>query len=151
MLTLNADKFLPVDATLIPTGELKSVKGTPMDFTSPAQIGARLNEVDGGGVKGYDHCYVLNPRTDPLKQTVAARVEDPESGRDSGDLTTEPGIQLYTGNQLTGKPEDGGFKQYTAFCLECQHFPDSPNRPNFPARYWSRASPTRRQRSTVFR
>jgi aldose 1-epimerase len=132
VLTLNADKFLPVDATLIPTGELKSVKGTAMDFTSPARIGARLNEVDGGGVKGYDHCYVLNPRTDPVKQT-AARVEDPESGRILEISTTEPGIQLYTGNQLTGKPEDGGFKQYTAFCLECQHFPDSPNRPEFPS------------------
>jgi aldose 1-epimerase len=132
VLTLNADKYLPVDATLIPTGELKSVKGTAMDFTSPARIGARLNEVDGGGVKGYDHCYVLNPRTDPVKQT-AARVEDPESGRVLEISTTEPGIQLYTGNQLTGKPEDGGFKQYTAFCLECQHFPDAPNRPEFPS------------------
>jgi aldose 1-epimerase len=132
VLTLNADKYLPVDSTLIPTGELKPVKGTSMDFTSPARIGARLNEVDGGGVKGYDHCYVLNSRTDPLKQ-AAARVEDPESGRILEIFTTEPGIQLYTGNQLTGKPEDGGFKQYTAFCLECQHFPDSPNRPEFPS------------------
>ena len=125
VLTLNADKYLPVDSTLIPTGELKPVKGTPMDFTSPTRIGARFNEVDGGGVKGYDHCYVLNPRTDPLKQ-VAARVEDPDSGRVLEIFTTEPGIQLYTGNQFTGKPEDGGFKQYSAFCLECQHFPDSP-------------------------
>lgn len=132
VLMLNADKFLPVDGTLIPTGELKPVKGTPMDFTSPKPIGARLNEVDGGGVKGYDHCYVLNPRTDPLKQ-AAARAEDPESGRILEIFTTEPGIQLYSGNQLTGKPEDGGFKQYSAFCLECQHFPDSPNRPEFPS------------------
>ncbi len=132
LLTLNADKYLPVDSTLIPTGELKSVKGTPMDFTSPMAIGARLNEVDGGGVKGYDHCYVLNPRSDPLKQ-MAARVEDPDTGRVLEIFTTEPGIQLYTGNQLTGKPEDGGFKQYSALCLECQHFPDSPNRPQFPS------------------
>ena len=132
LLTLNADKYLPVDSTLIPTGELKPVKGTPMDFTSPMAIGARLNEVDGGGVKGYDHCYVLNPRSDPLKQ-MAARVEDPDTGRVLEIFTTEPGIQLYTGNQLTGKPEDGGFKQYSALCLECQHFPDSPNRPQFPS------------------
>jgi aldose 1-epimerase len=132
VLKLNADKYLPADGTLIPTGELKSVKGTPMDFTSPLQMGARLKEVDGGGVKGYDLCYVLNPRSEPLKE-VAARVEDPDSGRVLEIFTTEPGIQLYTGNQLTGKPEDGGFKQYSAFCLECQHFPDSPNRPDFPS------------------
>jgi aldose 1-epimerase len=132
VLTIDSDKYLPVDSTLIPTGEMKSVKGTPMDFTSPQVIGTRLNEVDGGGVKGYDHCYVLNPRTDPLKQ-VAARVEDPDCGRVLEIVTTEPGIQLYTGNQLTGKPVDGGFKQYTALCLECQHFPDSPNQPKFPS------------------
>ncbi|HXY35197.1 MAG TPA: aldose epimerase family protein [Planctomycetaceae bacterium] len=133
MLMLNADRFLPVDDTLIPTGELKPVKGSAMDFTSPSRIGARLNEVDGGGgLKGYDHCYALNERTDPLKE-VAARVEDPESGRVLEIFTTEPGIQFYTGNQLSGKPDDGGFKPYTGFCLECQHFPDSPNRPSFPS------------------
>jgi len=132
VLKLNADRYLPADGTLIPTGELKSVKGTPMDFTSPMQMGARLKEVDGGGVKGYDLCYVLNPRSEPLKE-AAARVEDPDSGRVLEIFTTEPGIQFYTGNQLTGKPEDGGFKQYSAFCLECQHFPDSPNRPDFPS------------------
>src|SRR5579863_9202126 len=132
-LTLNADRFLPVDSTLIPTGEEKPVKGTAMDFTSPARMGARLDEVDGGdGLKGYDHCFVLNPRTDPLKQP-AARVEDPDSGRVLEIFTTEPGIQFYTANHLTGKPEDGGFKQHTAFCLECQHFPDSPNHPSFPS------------------
>ncbi len=133
IVTLNADRFLPVDDTLIPTGELKVVKGTPMDFTSPARIGARLKEVDGGtGFKGYDHCYALNERKDPLKE-VAMRVEDPESGRVLEILTTEPGVQFYTGNQLSGKPEDGGFKPYTGFCLECQHYPDSPNRPSFPS------------------
>ncbi|HET6323412.1 MAG TPA: aldose epimerase family protein, partial [Planctomycetaceae bacterium] len=133
ILTLNADRFLPVDDTLIPTGELKAVKGTAMDFTSPARIGARLKEVDGGtGFKGYDHCYALNERRDLLKE-VAMRVEDPESGRVLEILTTEPGVQFYTGNQLSGKPEDGGFKPYTGFCLECQHYPDSPNRPSFPS------------------
>jgi aldose 1-epimerase len=132
-LMLNADRFLPVDETLIPTGELKQVKGSAMDFTSPARIGARLNEVDGGGgLKGYDHCYALNERKDPLKE-LAARAEDPESGRVLEILTTEPGVQFYTGNQLSGKPDDGGFKAYTGFCLECQHFPDSPNRPQFPS------------------
>jgi len=133
ILTLNADKTLAVDAGFIPTGEMKPVKGTAMDFTSPARIGARLNEVDGGGgLKGYDHCYVLNPRSDPLTQP-AARVEDPESGRVLEILTTEPGIQFYTGNHLGGKPEEGNFKQHHAFCLECQHFPDSPNHPDFPS------------------
>jgi aldose 1-epimerase len=133
IVTLDADRFLPVDDTLIPTGELKPVKGTAMDLTSPTRIGARLKEVDGGaGFKGYDHCYVLNERKDPLKE-VAAHVEDPESGRVLEILTTEPGVQFYTGNQLSGKPEDGGFKPYTGFCLECQHYPDSPNRPAFPS------------------
>jgi aldose 1-epimerase len=133
MLMLNADRFLPVDDTLIPTGELKAVKGSAMDFTSPMKIGSRLKEVDGGGgLKGYDHCYALNNRKDPLKE-VAARAEDPQSGRVLEILTTEPGIQFYTGNQLSGKPDDGGFKPYTGFCLECQHFPDSPNRPAFPS------------------
>jgi aldose 1-epimerase len=133
VVTLDADRFLPVDDTLIPTGELKLVKGTAMDLTAPTRIGARLKEVDGGaGFKGYDHCYALNERKDPLKD-VAARVEDPESGRVLEILTTEPGVQFYTGNQLSGKPEDGGFKPYTGFCLECQHYPDSPNRPAFPS------------------
>jgi aldose 1-epimerase len=132
-LMMNADRFLPVDDTLIPTGELKAVKGTPMDFLSPSKIGARLNEVDGGGgLKGYDHCYALNEVKDPLKE-VAVRAEDPQSGRVLEILTTEPGVQFYTGNQLSGKPEDGGFKPYTGFCLECQHFPDAPNRPSFPS------------------
>ena len=104
-----------------------------MDFTSPARIGSRLNQVDGGGgLKGYDHCYALNERRNPL-QEPAVRVEDPESGRVLEILTTEPGVQFYTGNQLSGKPEDGKFKPYTGFCLECQHFPDSPNRPKFPS------------------
>lgn len=133
VLTLNADKTLAVDAGFIPTGEMKPVKGTAMDFTSPKAIGAQINEVDGGnGLKGYDHCYVLKPRTDPLKE-LAARVEDPESGRILEIFTTEPGIQFYTGNHLSGKPEEGGFKQHHAFCLECQHFPDSPNHPDFPS------------------
>jgi aldose 1-epimerase len=132
-LMLDADRFLPVDDTLIPTGELKAVKGTPMDFLSPTKIGARLNEVDGGGgLKGYDHCYALNERKDPLKEP-ACRAEDPQSGRALEIFTTEPGVQFYTGNQLSGKSEDGGFKPYTGFCLECQHYPDSPNRPSFPS------------------
>lgn len=133
LLTLNADKFLAVDDGLIPTGEIKPVKGTPMGFLSPTKIGTHLKEVDGsGGLRGYDHCYVLNARTDPAKQS-SARVEDPESGRILEIFTTEPGIQFYTANHLKGKPSDGGFQQYGALCLECQHFPDSPNRPEFPS------------------
>jgi aldose 1-epimerase len=141
LLTLDADKTLAVDSGLIPTGEMKPVKGTAMDFTSPRPLGARLKEVDGsGGFRGYDHCYVLNPRAQPLKQ-AAARLEDPESGRVLEIFTTEPGIQLYTSNQLKGTPEDGGFKQYGAVCLECQHFPDSPNHPEFPSTVLDPARP----------
>jgi aldose 1-epimerase len=132
LLTLDADKVLAVDDNLIPTGKMIPVKGTAMDFTLPRAIGSRINEVDGGGgLKGYDHCYVLNARKDPLTM-AAARAEDPESGRGLEIFTTEPGIQFYTGNHLSGKPEEGGFKQHHAFCLECQHFPDSPNHPEFP-------------------
>jgi aldose 1-epimerase len=133
VLTLAADRTLAVDDGLIPTGEIKPVKGTPMDFNTPTKIGARLDQIDGGGgLKGYDHCYVLSPRTDPL-QRAAARVEDPESGRVLEVFTTEPAIQFYTSNHMTGKQEEGGFKQYAAFCLECQHYPDSPNHPDFPS------------------
>jgi aldose 1-epimerase len=133
ILTLNADKTLAVDDGLIPSGELKPVKGTAMDFTSARAVGERLKEVDGGGgFKGYDHCYVLIPREHPLEQ-AAARVEEPESGRVLEIFTTEPAVQFYTSNQLKGVPEEGGFKQYGALCLECQHYPDSPNHPEFPS------------------
>ncbi len=137
-LIINADRFTPIDATSIPTGELRAVKGTPMDFTRPARIGARINDSDEQlkfGT-GYDHNYVLNKTAGEL--SFAARLSDPVSGRIMEVYTTEPGMQLYTGNFLTGKaPNDvgKGGKPYpvrSAVCLETQHFPDSPNKASFP-------------------
>jgi len=137
-LTVNADRFTPIDATSIPTGELRAVKGTPMDFTRPARIGARINDSDEQLKfgSGYDHNYVLNKTAGEL--SFAARLSDPVSGRIMEVYTTEPGMQLYTGNFLTGKaPNDvgKGGKPYpvrSAVCLETQHFPDSPNKAGFP-------------------
>jgi len=129
-LMINADRYTPVDAGLIPTGELKSVKGTPMDFTKPTPIGSRIDQVEGG----YDHNYVLNSGGGKL--ALAARVHDPETGRVMEIYTTEPGIQFYSGNFLdgtiTGKYGLVYYKHY-AMCLETQHFPDSPNKPQFPS------------------
>lgn len=130
-LMLNADRYTPVDEGLIPTGELKSVKGAPMDFTRPMAIGSRIKQVDIGG---YDHNFVLNGKAG--KMQLCATVYEPTSGRAMEIRTTEPGVQFYTGNfldgTLTGK--DGKvYKKHYAFCLETQHFPDSPNKPNFPS------------------
>lgn len=135
-LTLHASKFTPVDATLIPTGELRAVKGTPFDFTKSTAIGARINQ-DDEQLKlagGYDHNWVLDAgKTVALH--LAAQAYDPTSGRELEVLTTEPGIQFYTGNFLDGSIHGKGDKVYNkhaAFCLETQHFPDSPNHPKFP-------------------
>ena len=137
-LTINADRFTPIDATSIPTGELRAVTGTPFDFTRPMKIGARISDADEQlkfGT-GYDHNYVLNRTGSGL--SFAARLADPASGRVMEVYTTEPGIQLYTGNFNTGKaPNDvgKGGKPYNfreAVCLETQHFPDSPNKASFP-------------------
>jgi aldose 1-epimerase len=128
-LTLEADNFTPVDAGLIPTGEIKSVKGTPMDFTLPMSIGSRIAQVTGG----YDHNYVLNGGEEIA---LAAKVFEPTSGRVMEIYTMEPGIQLYTGNFLDGSITGKGgkvYKKHYGFCLETQHFPDSPNKPNFPS------------------
>jgi aldose 1-epimerase len=130
---INADKYTPVNDALIPTGELKDVKGTPFDFTKATKIGARINEVPGKPV-GYDHNFVLRVSDTTLHQ--AAVVYDATSGRQLEVLTTEPGIQFYTGNFLDGTLKlDSGkpINQHTAFCLETQHFPDSPNEPAFPS------------------
>jgi aldose 1-epimerase len=132
ILYINADKYTPVDSTLIPTGELASVVGTPLDFLKPTEIGARIAEIKEIG--GYDHNYVLNGKAGTLR--VAARVTDPESGREMEVLTTEPGVQFYSSIGLSGsiKGKGGvGYEKYGAICLETQHFPDSPNRPNFPS------------------
>jgi aldose 1-epimerase len=131
-LQLGADKFTAVDsaANLIPTGEISSVAGTPFDFTSPHLIGERIAQVEGG----YDHNFVLRGGGGAL--ALAARVEEPESGRVMEIYTGQPAIQLYTGNFLDGTVVGKGGKAYEkhyAFCLETQHFPDSPNHPNFPS------------------
>jgi len=129
-LTINADHFTPVDAGLIPTGEIKAVKGTPMDFTVPQAIGARIAKVAGG----YDHNYVLNRTGQGLEP--AARVYEPTTGRVMDVSTTEPGIQFYSGNFLDGTITGKAGKIYpvhAGFCLETQHFPDSPNQPKFPS------------------
>lgn len=133
VLTLNADKFTPVDATSIPTGELKDVKGTVMDFTTPHAIGERIAQV-GGKPGGYDHNYVINGGS-AGNLVMAAKVKDPKSGRTMEVWTTQPGVQLYTANYLDGKLTGIGGTKYAmndAICLETQHFPDSPNHPSFP-------------------
>jgi aldose 1-epimerase len=125
-----------VDDTLIPTGQLASVEGTPFDFRKPAAIGARINgdHVQLKNGKGYDHNWVLN-RTGAGLQPVI-RVLEPKSGRAVDIATTEPGVQFYSGNFLDGSITGKGgrvYKQRAGFCLETQHFPDSPNHPNFPS------------------
>jgi len=134
-LRVNARRFTPTDAGSIPTGELRSVKGTPFDFTGTSPIGTRIND-DDQQLKfgqGYDHNFVLDGRRGRLRQ--AAVVYEPVSGRSMEVWTTEPGIQLYTGNfldgTLTGK-EGKVYRKHSGFCLETQHFPDSPNQPLFP-------------------
>jgi aldose 1-epimerase len=135
-LKLYASHFTPIDATLIPTGEIRATKGTPLDFSQATAIGARIDaddpEIKFG--KGYDHGYVLD-RTKPGLM-LAAEVFDPHSGRVLDVLTTQPGIQLYTSNFLDGSEKGKGGKPYnyrSAFCLETQHYADSPNKPNFPS------------------
>lgn len=132
---INADKFTPVNSNLIPTGELRSVAGTPFDFRKPTAIGARINENDqqlNYGM-GYDHNFILNRTGDG--PSLAAKVTDPDSGRVIEVFTTQPGIQFYTGNHLDGTVRGKGgtlYKPRFAFCLETQHFPNSPNQPDFP-------------------
>lgn len=135
-LMLNADRFTPVDAGLIPTGQLQSVKDTVMDFTKQTPIGDRIDS-DYEQIKfagGYDHNWVLNRKDEGL--ALAARVYEPTTARMMEVYTTEPGIQFYSGNFLdgtiTGK-EGKVYKKRYGFCLEAQHYPDSPNKPNFPS------------------
>jgi aldose 1-epimerase len=132
---INANRFTPVDATLIPTGELKAVKGTPLDFTRATSIGSRINQDDNQLVlgRGYDHNFVLNKKGQEL--SLAATVFEPTSGRVLEMWTTEPGMQLYTGNFLDNVHGKEGkvYVRRGAFCLEAQHYPDSPNKPAFPS------------------
>ncbi|MHC4073080.1 MAG: aldose epimerase family protein [Planctomycetota bacterium] len=129
-LMLNADKYTVVDEGLIPTGENRSVKDSPMDFTISASIGSRIAQVEGG----YDHNYVLKSGGGSL--ALCARAYEPTSGRVMEVYTTEPGVQLYTGNFLDGSMTGKGgkvYKKHYGFCLETQHFPDSPNKSDFPS------------------
>ena len=138
LLTLMASHYTPVDATLIPTGEIAEVAGTPMDFTTPHAIGERIRDDFEQLVlgRGYDHNFVLDrPSADDTSLIVAAVAEDPESGRTLTISTTEPGIQFYSGNFLDATEIGTSGKMYRqgdAFALETQHFPDSPNHPEFP-------------------
>jgi aldose 1-epimerase len=127
-LMLACDQVLDVNDTLIPTGKLLPVAGTALDFVSSHPIGDKISEMKE--TNGYDHCYVV--RGDAGKLRLAAKVVDPASGRTMEVQTTQPGIQLYTGNFLDGTEGNGGYKLHEAFCLETQHFPDSPNQPSFP-------------------
>ena len=135
-LMIQADGFTPIDETLIPTGEIRPVEGTPFDFRQATAIGARIGD-DNEQLKfglGYDHNFVVNRTDDGL--VLAARVSEPTTGRVLEALTTEPGIQLYTGNFLDGHLVGKGGTAYahrSAFCLETQHFPDSPNQRDFPS------------------
>jgi len=136
VVTLNADRFTPIDQTLIPTGELRNVKSTPMDFTQPVAIGARIDQDDEQlrYAQGYDHNWVLNHPEGTLG--LAAAVYEPTTGRVLEVYTTQPGVQFYTGNFLNGAftgKKGITYHQRTGFCLETQHFPNSPNQPNFPS------------------
>jgi aldose 1-epimerase len=135
-LMINADRYTPVDATLIPTGQLATVEGTPFDFRTPTAIGARIEarhpQIRHG--RGYDHNWVLNRDGDSLQ--LAARVVEPKSVRVLEVATTEPGMQFYAGNVLDGAITGKGGLDYgrrSGFCLETQHYPDSPNKPDFPS------------------
>ena len=136
LVTINADHFLPIDEVSIPTGEILKVEGTPMDFRTPHTVGERIEEkhqqlINGAG---YDHCYVLN-KEEGYELSLAAIYTDPESKRSMEVYTTEPGVQLYTGNWLNGFEGAHGatFPARSGICFEAQCFPDTPNRPYFPS------------------
>ena len=136
-LYINADNFTPVDSTFMTTGEIVTVKGTPMDFTTPKTVGKEINNYDYAQLKngnGYDHNWVLNTAGDVSK--LAAKVVSPASGVSLEVYTNEPGIQVYTGNFLDGKVKGKRgitYNQRTGICLETQHYPDSPNKPQWPS------------------
>lgn len=135
ILKINADRFLPTDNTLIPTGELKPVAGTPLDFRTPHKIGERISQVEGEHFAGgYDHCFILNQEK-PGQLVLCAEIIEPTSGRTMTIQTTEPGVQFYSGNFLDASTGAFGHKyeKHGAFCLETQHYPNSPNNPAFPS------------------
>ncbi len=129
VLQLDAEHYLDVDEHLIPTGKINSVAGTPLDFRTPETIGKRIAELPA--TKGYDHCFIVKGQAGTLRRS--ASIHDPKSGRAMEIETTQPGLQLYTGNHLNGADTAAGLKSHEAFCLESQHYPDSPNKPDFPS------------------
>lgn len=133
-LRLNADKYTPTDDTLIPTGELASVEGTPLDFRKQKKIGAQISELVDTSAMGYDHNYAINAPADGKKMRQAGALIEPKSGRVLRIQTTEPGIQFYSGNFLSGVTGKDGktYAHQSACCLETQHYPDSINHPEFP-------------------
>ncbi|MEO0530218.1 MAG: aldose epimerase family protein [Planctomycetota bacterium] len=135
LLRLNADRYTPVDENLIPTGELAPVEGTPLDFREATRIGARVAELDDAPTTGYDHNFVLRGPSHEGEVRLAARLEDPASGRVLTVLTDQPGVQFYGGNFLFGQQGKGGatYAHRSACCLETQHFPNAPNTPSFPS------------------
>ena len=150
---IEADQYTPVDEALIPTGEIASVAGTPLDFRTPTAIGARLRHAHPQMqlARGYDHNWVIRPGN-PGEPALAARIHDPASGRALTCLTTHPGLQFYTGNFLDGTNRGSAgtlYRQGDGFTLETQHFPDSPNQPGFPSTLL-RPGETYRH-STIFR
>jgi aldose 1-epimerase len=132
VLYMNASRYTPVNEELIPTGELANVEGTPFDFRKPTVIGSRFDQLSSDPL-GYDHNFVLDGSAG--ERILAAKVHDPLSGRFLEVHTTEPGVQFYTGNFLDGSLSSGDrtYVQHSGFCLETQHFPDSPNQPDFPS------------------
>lgn len=151
-LQINASRFTPTDAGSIPTGELRLVRGTPFDFNTSTAIGARINQTDQQLQfgNGYDHNWVLNGHAGELRQ--AATVFEPTTGRTMQVWTTEPGIQFYTGNFLDGTltgPRGQAYQRRSGFCLETQHYPDSPNEPGFPTTVLKRGA--RFRSTTVYR
>ncbi len=136
LLTINADYYLPTDETAIPYGPKEKVEGTPMDFRTPHEVGERINEPFEQLIfgKGYDHTYVLNKQEDN-ELSFCARCSSPKTGIVMETYTTQPGVQLYTGNWMTGNFVGKNRQRYperAALCLETQHFPDSPNKPEYP-------------------
>jgi aldose 1-epimerase len=152
VVRLAADHFLPVDETLIPLGERRAVLGTPFDFTRPETIGSRIHadEPQLRFAGGYDHCWVLNKMNG--KCALAAELQDPQSGRMLSVFTTQPGMQVYTGNFLDGSirgKAERAYERHSGLCLETQHFPDSPNQPTFPTTILKRGEHYRE--TTVYR
>lgn len=133
-LRINADSYTPVDDTLIPTGEIESVEGTPLDFRKLTRIGKRIEQLEKTAALGYDHNYVLNDAEEGKDLRFAASLFDKSSGRRMRIMTTQPGLQFYSGNFLSGATGKGGktYAHQSACCLETQHFPDSINQPSFP-------------------